>query len=154
MRGLKAALYVGAGLAMVGLSACGGGDGSPTASTPPATTPPADNRTIEESPSFSATVQEIFVRRSCNTASCHGTARAAGLDLSAGGAYASLVSVASANEPAFLRVSPGDPENSYLVIKVEGRQTVGSLMPIGGTPLDDIDLANIRNWIAQGAQNN
>jgi hypothetical protein len=66
----------------------------------------------------------------------------------------SLVNVASSNEPAFLRVEPGDPENSYLVIKNEGRQAVGSRMPIGGAPLDEIDQTNIRTWIAQGAQNN
>jgi len=53
-----------------------------------------------------------------------------------------------------VRVVPGDPQNSYLVIKLEGRQSFGSRMPEGGTPLDNIDLGNIRNWITQGAKNN
>jgi hypothetical protein len=40
------------------------------------------------------------------------------------------------------------------VIQLEGRQSVGSRMPQTGSPLDGIDLANIRNWISQGALNN
>jgi hypothetical protein len=142
------------GLAVIGLSGCGGGDGSPSGPTPSNPSPPTDTRTIQESPSFSTTVQEIFTRRSCNTAGCHGAARSAGLDLSTAAAFASLVNVASTSEPAFLRVAPSDPDNSYLVIKLEGRQAVGSRMPLTGGPLDNIDLTNIRNWIAQGAQNN
>jgi hypothetical protein len=64
------------------------------------------------------------------------------------------VGVASTSEPGFLRVEPGDPDNSYVVIKLEGRQNVGARMPLGGAPMDGIDLENIRNWIAAGAQNN
>jgi hypothetical protein len=142
------------GLAVIGLSGCGGGDGGPSSPTPSNPSPPTDTRTIQESPSFSATVQEVFNRRSCNTAGCHGAARAANLDLRAGASYAALVNIASTNEPAFLRVVPSDPDNSYLVVKLEGRQAVGSRMPLTGGPLDSIDLTNIRNWIAQGAQNN
>jgi hypothetical protein len=40
------------------------------------------------------------------------------------------------------------------VIKVEGRQSVGASMPQTGSPLDSIDLTNLRNWIDQGALNN
>ncbi len=43
---------------------------------------------------------------------------------------------------------------SYLVVKLEARQVAGSAMPQGAAPLDAIDLANIRNWILQGAENN
>jgi hypothetical protein len=39
------------------------------------------------------------------------------------------------------------------VIKLEGRQTVGGRMPQTGSPLDSIDLTNVRNWISQGALN-
>ncbi len=53
-----------------------------------------------------------------------------------------------------VRVIAGDAQNSYLVKKLEGRQTVGARMPLNGAPLDNIDLTNIRNWIDQGAQNN
>ena len=49
---------------------------------------------------------------------------------------------------------PNDAQNSYLVIKIEDRQTVGTRMPQGGNALDSIDVSNIRNWINQGAKNN
>ena len=55
---------------------------------------------------------------------------------------------------AVVRVVPGNATDSYLVIRLEGRQTVGNRMPLGGSPLDNIDLTNVRNWIAQGAQRN
>jgi hypothetical protein len=77
----------------------------------------------------------------------------AGLDLRSGSSYGSLVDVRATSEP-ILRVSPGDPDGSYLVIKLEGRQSVGDRMPQTGAALDSIDLTNIRNWIAQGALNN
>jgi hypothetical protein len=51
-------------------------------------------------------------------------------------------------------VIPGDPDGSYLMIKLEGRQSVGDRMPQTGSPLDSIDLTNLRNWISQGALNN
>lgn len=40
------------------------------------------------------------------------------------------------------------------VVRLEGRQAVGARMPSGASPLDSIDLANIRDWIDQGARNN
>ena len=43
--------------------------------------------------------------------------------------------------------------NSYLVIKLEGRQTIGVKMPLGGS-LDAVRLQNIKNWINKGANNN
>jgi hypothetical protein len=111
-----------------------------------------DTRTIQANPSFASTIQEIFNRRSCTSASCHGTAQTAGLDLRTGASYGQLVSVQAVSEPS-LRVAPGNPDGSYLVIKLEGRQAVGDRMPQTGAPLDSIDIANIRNWISQGAPN-
>ena len=52
------------------------------------------------------------------------------------------------------RVTPGAPQGSYLLMKIEGRHSQGVLMPIGRPPLDSIDQANLRNWIARGAANN
>jgi hypothetical protein len=77
----------------------------------------------------------------------------AGLDLRAGISYGELVDVPATSEP-FPRVDPGNPDGSYLVIKLEGRQSVGDRMPQTGASLDSIDLTNIRNWISQGAPNN
>jgi hypothetical protein len=77
----------------------------------------------------------------------------AGLDLRSGRSYGELVSVLATSEH-ILRVIPGNPDGSYLVMKLEGRQSVGDRMPQTGAALDSIDLTNIRNWIAQGALNN
>jgi hypothetical protein len=77
-----------------------------------------------------------------------------GLNLQTSAAYASLVNVASTEDATKKLVLPGDAQNSYIVIKVEGRQSVGGQMPLGAAPLDTIDLKNLRNWIDQGALNN
>ena len=53
-----------------------------------------------------------------------------------------------------VRVIVSDAVNSYLVKKLEGTAGVGSRMPLGGSPLDNIDLTNVKNWINQGAKNN
>lgn len=127
------------------LFSCGGD--SPTSGST------TDTRTIQANPSFSTTIQEIFNRRGCTSSSCHGTAQQAGLDLRTGSSFAELVNVRATSEP-IVRVIPGNPDGSYLVIKLEGRQSVGDRMPQTGAPLDSIDLTNIRNWIAQGALNN
>jgi hypothetical protein len=111
-------------------------------------------RVVKQNPSFANDIQEIFTRKGCATAGCHGGAGGAGgLNLSASAAYDALVNVTAVAE-AVTRVIPGNPTDSYLVIRLEGRQTVGDRMPLGGTPLDNIDLTNVRNWIARGAQRN
>jgi len=70
-----------------------------------------------------------------------------------GQAYNNLVNVDSTEDPSRKRVLPGDATNSYIVIKLEGRQTIGAKMPMGGS-LDAVSLQNIRNWINRGAKNN
>jgi hypothetical protein len=108
---------------------------------------------IQGDPSHARVIQEIFNRRGCAASACHGSTQKAGLDLRAGNSWASLVNVPS-TQVSVARVIPGNPVDSYLMVKVEGRQSVGERMPKGWPPLDDIDLANLRNWIAQGAKGN
>ena len=75
-------------------------------------------------------------------------------NLKAGNSFASLVGVASHEQPTLLRVKPGDPTNSYLIQKLEGAPGItGSQMPLGGTPLDQATLDQIKSWIASGAPN-
>jgi len=112
-----------------------------------------NGRTVKENPSFAADVQEILQRQGCTSSGCHGSAPRGSLDLRPAAAWSALVGVPAVSEPV-VRVIPGNPEGSYLVMRVEGRQQVGSRMPPGGSPLDAVDLQNIRNWIARGAQNN
>jgi hypothetical protein len=83
---------------------------------------------------------------------CHIGANAPqGLRLDAANSYAMLVSVASSEVPNLQRVNPGNPDQSYLVQKVQGNAMVGGRMPLGqaALPQDRIDL--IRSWIAAGA---
>lgn len=147
------------GAMVLALAACGGGDGG----TGPSggggtggggTGGGGTGRTIVANPSFATHIQEIFTRNGCTAAGCHGTSPQAGLDLRGSGAFAALVGVSSVNEPSRVRVIANDAQNSYLVIKLEGRQSVGTRMPQTGAALDNIDLTNVRNWINTGAPNN
>ncbi len=86
-------------------------------------------------------------------APCHAGAGAPqGLRLDAANSYALLVGVASSEQPSLQRVAPGDPNDSYLIKKLEGTASVGGRMPLGGTPLAQADIDVIRQWITDGAQ--
>jgi len=56
---------------------------------------------------------------------------------------------------SLLRVAPGDPENSYMIHKLDGRPgIVGQRMPRGTGPfLSDGQILVIRRWIELGANN-
>ena len=110
-------------------------------------------RIIVADPSFANVIQEIFTRRGCSASSCHGSALEAGMDLRPGSAYGNLVNV-TATQVSVARVIPGNANDSYIVVKVEGRQFAGERMPLGGSALDNIDLTNLKNWINLGAKNN
>lgn len=143
--GLRTTVGLVTSLAVV---SCGGE--SPTATKTP---PDSVIRVVKQSPEFRADVMDLFMRNTC-TSDCHNLGQG-GLTLSAAdpeASYGQLVN-APAQSEAFLRVKPYDAENSYVVIKVEGRNVVGSPMP-PGDGLDSIDLANLRNWIDNGAPNN
>ena len=50
---------------------------------------------------------------------------------------------------------PGNPDNSYIIQKLEGRQpTVGARMPLNGPPLSQAEIDQVRAWISSGAPNN
>jgi hypothetical protein len=92
---------------------------------------------------------------------CHnGSAPAGGalpgsMDLRAGASFASIVSVPSLEQAGLMRVKPGDPDNSYLIHKVEGTAGItGAQMPFGGPFLDQPTIDQIRSWIGSGAPNN
>lgn len=95
----------------------------------------------------------------CATSACHsGNPPAnAPLSLDPGAAWSQLVGVPSAELPSMNLVEPGDPDRSYLVLKLRG--TAGdaggtaTLMPLGGAPLDAEQEAAVEAWIADGAPN-
>ena len=83
-----------------------------------------------------------------------GHAVEAGLNLLEGNSFAALVNVPS-TQAALDLVEPGDPENSYLIHKIEGRAGItGAIMPPGGDPLTAEEIEAIRQWIADGAWDN
>jgi len=96
--------------------------------------------------SLPSDVQPIFDSR-CVT--CHGGS--GGLFLTSGQAYSNLV-----NEPSgyndLERVVPGKPDSSVLYLKVIGDDEVGDRMPQNQQPLNDLQLAQIKFWILQGAK--
>jgi hypothetical protein len=85
---------------------------------------------------------------------CHsGAAAPEGLQLDAGHSYALLVGVPSTEVPSLDRVKPGDPDDSYIVLKLEGAPgIVGVQMPFGGPYLPQSTIDVIRQWITDGAQ--
>ena len=110
-------------------------------------------------PTFSSVNQDIFLstdaagRTAC--VACHtnvGRFPAGNLTM-AGDAYAAMVNVRSTQRPDLLIVQPGDPENSYLIHKLEGRPgIVGLRMPLNGPPhLTAGQILVVRRWIENGA---
>jgi len=102
--------------------------------------------------------QAIFTPR---CATCHDGSQPAGgplpgsMDLRTGKSFASLVNVASQEQPNLLRVKPGEPDGSYLVHKLEGTPGIsGERMPFGGPYLDQATTDQVRSWIASGAPDN
>jgi hypothetical protein len=77
------------------------------------------------------------------------------LSLQVGFSYDQLVGVPSVEVPELLRVDPGQPDDSYLVMKIEGAPGItGGRMPLGLSPLSAKQIATIRAWIADGALEN
>ena len=111
-------------------------------------------------PTFSSIQTEIFDngdssgRPACTQ--CHNAVggRFNGLDLSAAVSYAHLVGAASRGRVGAIRVIPSDPQNSYLIHKLEGGPNIaGVRMPIAGPYLTDGQVSVIRRWIELGARN-
>jgi hypothetical protein len=118
--------------------------------------------TPELTPTFSSIQRDIFAaadatgRPACS--GCHtsaGRVPAGGLNLAGDQAYDQLVNVVSARKTGAIRVIPGDPDNSYLVQKIEGASgLVGVRMPLNGPYLSDGQVRIIRRWIENGAARN
>jgi hypothetical protein len=86
---------------------------------------------------------------------CHiGAGAPEGLQLDAAHSYNLLVGVPSTEQPELDRVKPGDPDDSYMVRKIEGLAGIqGGQMPLGETPLPQATIDAIRQWITNGAPN-
>jgi len=98
-----------------------------------------------------ASVQANVFNPSCIV--CHSGANAPqGLRLDAANSFTNLVGVRSREDSSFFRVSPGNPDQSYLIHKLEGTASVGEQMPFGGPPIPQSTIDFVRQWITDGAQ--
>ncbi len=104
-------------------------------------------------PTLSSIQANVFTP---NCTQCHtGAVAPLGLALDEGVARGNLVGVASVELPALLRVSPGKPDSSYVMWKIEGRSgVIGERMPLGLSPLSAEQIQAVRGWIEAGAQDN
>jgi hypothetical protein len=86
---------------------------------------------------------------------CHiGAGAPEGLQLDAAHAYNDLVGVPSAEEPSFLRVNPGNPNSSYMILKIENAMGIeGGQMPLNEAPLPQATMDAIIQWVTNGAPN-
>lgn len=102
------------------------------------------------------TIQATIFNVRCVNAGCHGTNSPANLVLLPGASYGNLINVAPTNDAArargLLRVVPGDPDHSFLLIKLTGPPSdEGSAMPLTPPALSANQISLIREWILAGA---
>lgn len=133
---------------------------------PKAAAKPAPAPTVQTAPkpaaapasagvSFSRDLVPVL-RTQCAT--CHMTGTEAGsMALHPGAAYASLVNIKSP-VAGLVRVVPGKPEQSYLLMKLNGTHLdhggKGTRMPFGMPPLPQKVVDQFAAWIKAGAKNN
>jgi hypothetical protein len=114
-------------------------------------------------PTFSSIQRNIFQttdlagRAACTN--CHttqgGRVPPVGMDLGSPTAHSQLVNVPAVGKAGAIRVIPGDPENSYLIHKLDGRPGIAGLrMPRTAPYLTDGQILVIKRWIQLGAANN
>lgn len=105
--------------------------------------------------SFQRDILPLFAKE---CAFCHlKEAPDAGLILEARFAYVAIVDVSS-SESSLKRVSPGSPERSYLLLKMQDRHRAsggaGDKMPPGWLTTTPAEINLVREWIAAGALDN
>jgi mono/diheme cytochrome c family protein len=102
-----------------------------------------------------AQIQSQIFTPVCAKAGCHAAGSSpSGLVLAAGQSYGNLVGRPSAESP-LARVSPGNPDASYLILKLRGDPSItGERMPLGGPYLAAAQIDGVAAWIRAGAPNN
>ncbi len=99
-----------------------------------------------------ASIQANVFNPSCSVSGCHSGANAPqGLRLDAANSFTNLVGIRSREDSSFFRVAPGNPDQSYLIHKLEGTASVGEQMPLGGPPVPQSTIDFVRQWIIDGA---
>lgn len=118
---------------------------------------PTDPGPVEPPPDPTATLSRIQTQiftPTCAVAGCHFSfAAQLELSLTPGQSHANLVNRPSMQIATLNRVTPFDPDNSYLYRKITGRNITGDRMPQASSPLSDEQIQLIRHWIRRGAPN-
>ena len=126
---------------LLALTACGAGSGG---ESPPA--PDGLQPTL-------ASIQANIFTPTCAVSGCHtGVTPVQGLRLDDGFSYGSLVGVTSPYGSTIIRVVPEDPDNSFLIQKLEGTTMLGGRMPLTGCCLQQVTIDVVRQWIQDGAK--
>lgn len=108
---------------------------------------------IDPTATLTRVQNEVFTP-TCAAIGCHDPlGQQQGMVLSPGRSYASTVGKGSTESPSLMRVTPGDPNNSYLYRKITGAGITGDRMPQGGPYLNDAQTKLVRDWIRRGAPN-
>jgi hypothetical protein len=117
------------------------------------TNPSSSNPASLSSSKFSDIQKSVF-STSCALSGCHaGSSVQANLNLTEGNAYNNLVNRQSVLNPSFVRVKPGDSQNSFLIKMLRNSGNGSSLMPPTGA-LNPAIIDSIEAWINNGALNN
>ena len=101
-------------------------------------------------------IQATIFSQKCGVPGCHVPGGTGPMSLQTlNESFTNLVNAASVEVNGLDRVTPSDPDNSYLVQKVEGAPgIVGVRMPKDGAQLSSNEIGLIRDWITAGALNN
>jgi hypothetical protein len=125
----------------------------------PGCSSPTTPEEVHVDPTFTSIKTNVFAKN-CTTSSCHGElGQRGGLLLEGGAVYDNLVGVMAENDTAhargLVRVNPGKPDSSFLIIKLTGPAAgEGERMPYENAALNAQAIDAIRTWIANGAPRN
>ncbi|RMH73004.1 MAG: hypothetical protein D6675_03465 [Gemmatimonadetes bacterium] len=102
---------------------------------------------VQAAPAIPADVATIFAN---NCTDCHaGDLPDANLRLSADMIFSSAVGKPSRQMPGMMRIKPGDPAGSYLMMKIRHDEGIqGEPMPLDEDQLAPADIEKIAGWIA------
>lgn len=98
-----------------------------------------------------SSIQSTVFDKQCATSGCHVTNGAEPL-LTKDNSYTAMVNVPALNNGILSIVKPGDPTQSYLLVKLMNSDNTG-LMPKGGSKLPQNVIDSISAWITKGAPN-
>lgn len=120
----------------------------------------APHASAAQSPAPSAPLcPTTFLIQRCGTAKCHGGEKPKeGLDLSSEAALQATAIGKDAAQASLKRIAPGDPEASYLFLKItkqrrtDDKRIKWRSMPPGPLPLNESEITLIETWIKAGAK--